>query len=226
MTEQTTERSPENVAYERLAEGLKHMPRGADWDPDTIVWGCNEWADFGATNGWLWATDKATALIEQAEGIVDSEWKQELGRKVLEIAQAPMPGPLYGLKLNHIVQVGGTGHVPKLGDFDLDRVREAALWAGGGRDAVVVAVEHKGEGLMLRIVGGDSPTRVAVVVSCQFKGDWHPTVEIPLEDHTDHPAVLPTESKVESLMQQLEDSVAEAKRSAAEKRAGHVEEGD
>lgn len=179
----------------RLGEGLAKVPESSDWDPDLMLWSYSWTARFGAIDGWLWATDMSTALIERSVDIDDLECDVKTGRKVIEFCQTELPPPFHKVMLRHLAQAGGNARVPGLGDFDLDRLWQAALWVGGPHDddtadnrdvdSVVMGIEHiMRDDLpfqMAHLCGGSNRGRRAVVMGMQFKGDWFPTIDLPLE---------------------------------------------
>ena len=191
--EAQTEAVTLSVVRERLAEGLAHSPHISAWDPDIAIWSCDPTSDFGAVDGWLWATDRVTALIERAEGCVDISFRAPLGRKVVESCDVPVPAVAFRVLLTHLASTGGNGHVPELGDFDLDRVWEAALWVAGELDteqeAVIVAPDRLSDQPILRIYPIDTArTRRAVVAGCTF-GGWFARILLPLETFSTEPRV-------------------------------------
>lgn len=181
----------------RLGEGLAKVPESSDWDPELMLWSYSWTARFGAIDGWLWATDMSTALIERSVDIDDLDHDTKTGRKVIEYCQAQLTPPFQKVMLRHLAVVGGSARISGLGDFDLDRLWQAALWVCDHRgtdtataddrdiDSVVVGIEHiMRDDLpfqMAHLFGQGDRGRRAVVMGMQFKGDWFPTVDLPLE---------------------------------------------
>lgn len=169
---------------EALAEGLKQGPRRCDWDPETTLYGADEWAEFGVIDGWMWATDKSTAVIQKSDLYEDLDSRVGRGRQVVELCTRDFPAPLYVVDPAHVAAIGGMGVVPRIGLLDLDRFRDAVLWAAGESAAakVVMACDEMKDGPLLRIAGPDG--RVAVVIGMTMKAGtedhWRPTIDLPM----------------------------------------------
>ncbi len=176
---------PEQIAYDRLHDGLRHGPVRADWDPATALWSHSPWAEFGVLEGWLWGTDTATALVERSVETHDSPWHPELGHKVLELAQRELAGPIYTAQVLDLALIGGHGRLQELGDFDLDRVRDAAMWVAGPSadetDRIEISAADSETGFpLIRLVRWVPLERYAVVCGVKRQSDWLPDIDLPL----------------------------------------------
>lgn len=185
----------------RALDGLKQGPQPADWDPDTTLYGADEWAEYGVIDGWMWATDNSTALVQRSELYedLDDERRAAKGRAVIKLVTADQPAPLYVVNVYEIARVGGVlGEIPRLGIFDLDRLVDAALWVAGDPDEdtapdtkIVVSHDEMSGGDLVRITG--SAGRVAAVIGCKpDQPIWLPRVQLPLydADGNQYPEVL------------------------------------
>lgn len=170
---------------EALGDGLKQGPRPCDWDPEIDLYGPNEWSEYGVIDGWMWATDNSTALIEKSEKYADlDDSRAAKGKAVVAMCTRDFPAPLYVVEVQHVLAIGGVGNIPGLGLLDLDRLRDAITWAAGDAAKVVLALDEQGGGPLLRIAGPDS--RVAVVIGMKPKEGtedyWRPTIDLPLAE--------------------------------------------
>lgn len=167
---------------ELLDPGLKQGPRPCDWDPDITLHGADEWSEYGVIDGWMWATDRATALIQKSEKYEDVDSRADMGRQVISMCTRDFPAPLYTVQMRDVLCIGGIGELPVLGLFDLDRFADAVMWAAGDDGRVVLAIDEPKQGRVVRIAGANG--RIAVVVGMKpvagTEDHWRPTIDLPL----------------------------------------------
>ena len=162
-------------------EGLKRGPVGADWDPDTILYGPDWRSRSGHTDGWCWATDGSTLCgFKDGGEYADEADESDVAAKVLGYLTDDLPAPLWAVEPADLGKIGGIGRLRDWGLFDLDRVHDAAVWVCGEDMRRVIVAVTPGENLMLRIV---APTgRVAVVMGMRHVDGWFPTIDLPAGD--------------------------------------------
>lgn len=180
----------------RLGEGLAKCPESSEWDPELMLWSYSWTSRFGALDGWLWATDSSTALIERSVDIADLECDVKTGRKVIEYCQTELDVPEHKVMLRDLAVAGGSARITGLGDFNLDRLWQAASWVSGphdddevdeqGTDSVLIKIEHverpDGPYQIAHLSGRTDFGRAAVVMGMHFKGaGWFPTIDLPFE---------------------------------------------
>lgn len=176
---------PEAMPWE-IHMGLKHGPQGADWDPDTTVWSVEAFSfDQGVIDGWRWATDTFTALVERAEGGPDwTPWSGgEISKRDFYLASRcwelthPDPAPDQAFLTDALswAVIGGAGGLVPFGVFDLDRVSQAAWWVAGPDESQVrVGTTNTQAGnRLLHLLSGD---RRATVVAIEPRDAWLPTI--------------------------------------------------
>lgn len=168
------------LPYDRMSYGLKQVPSAAPWDGETLLFGSGRTADFGITDGWYWATDRATALIEPSSE-PDLDHRQQVGQKVIELVDRPLEAPVYLWRVVELGIVGGFA-TTQIGSFDLDRVSDAAFWVacvGDGSEDPAESVKVSVDGSMLRMAHGSR--RAAVMCAFPDGRHFYPMFDLPLE---------------------------------------------
>ena len=168
------------LPYDRMSYGLKQIPHSAPWDGETMLYGSGVTAEFGVLDGWYWATDRSTGLLESTTE-PDLDHRKQVGAKIIELADKPLPDPAYLWPVKALALVGGWAST-QLGTFDLDRVSDAVFWVActdDGADGPAESVKVSVDGQLLRLSHGN---RLAAVM-CGAADDEHffPTFDLPLE---------------------------------------------
>lgn len=167
-------------------DGLKLFPQSSDWDPEQLVYEADWRARSGVIDGWHWSTDTFTALVERAT-LPDIETDGATGRQVLKLFGAPLV-PQWSIKLEHLAVLGGTGDLPHLGRFDLERLWFAAFWVAGApeplTEGVRVHASARTDRGMVRITPDVSTSsRKALVMGVTPSADvWVPRIDLPMHD--------------------------------------------